>query len=87
MDPPITTLPVSVTMGKIGDHIIVDPNADEWNCMDARITITTNSAGNICAIQKGGKDGFTQEQLTKCGEISIATGAKIRETLKKAGGS
>jgi exosome complex component RRP42 len=87
MDPPITTLPVSVTMGKIGDYIIVDPNADEWNCMDARITITTNTAGNICAIQKGGKDGFTQEQLIKCGEISIATGAKIREILKKASGS
>jgi exosome complex component RRP42 len=87
IDPPITTLPVSVTMGKIGDQIIVDPNADEWNCMDARITITTNSAGNICAIQKGGENGFTQEQLIRCGEISIATGAKIRELLKTAGGS
>lgn len=87
MEPPITTLPVSVTMGKIGDYIIVDPNADEWSCMDARITITTNSDGNICAIQKGGNDGFTQEQLIKCGQISIATGAKIREILKKAGRS
>jgi exosome complex component RRP42 len=55
--------------------------------MDARITITTNSAGNICAIQKGGQDGFTQEQLIKCGEISIAIGAKIREILKKVSGS
>lgn len=87
MEPPITTLPVSVTMGKIGDYIIVDPNADEWSCMDARITITTNSEGNICAIQKGGNDGFTQEQLIKCGQISIATGAKIREILKKVGRS
>ncbi len=87
IDPPITTLPISVTMGRIGDQIIVDPNADEWGCMDARITITTNSAGNICAIQKGGNDGFTQEQLVKCGQISIATGAKIREIMKKVGGS
>ena len=87
IDPPITTLPVSVTIGRIGNQLLVDPNADEWNCMDARITITTNSAGNICAIQKGGNDGFTQEQLVKCGQISIATGAKIRETIKKVGGS
>lgn len=86
-NPPITTIPVSVTMGKIGDSIIVDPNADEWSCMEARITITTNAAGNICAIQKGGSDGFTQEQLAKCGQISIATGAKIRDMLKSAGGS
>jgi exosome complex component RRP42 len=85
IDPPITTIPVSVTMGKIGDSIIVDPNADEWNCMDARITITTNSDGNICAIQKGGCDGFTVEQVVKCSQISISTAAKIREILKQAG--
>lgn len=84
-EPPITTIPVSVTMGKIGDQIIVDPNADEWGCMDARITITTNSDGNICAVQKGGNDGFTVEQLVKCSQISISTAAKIRELLKQAG--
>jgi len=85
--PPITTIPVSVTMGKIGDNIIVDPTADEWACLDSRITITTNDAGNICAIQKGGHDGFTPEQLMQCSKISIATGAKIRDILKKVGRS
>lgn len=85
--PPITTIPVSVTMGKIGDSIIVDPNADEWACMDGRITITTNAQGNICAVQKGGSDGFTPEQLVQCSKISIATGAKIRDILKQAGRS
>lgn len=84
--PPITTLPISVTMGKIADTIIVDPNADEWKCMDGRITITTNSAGNICAVQKGGEDGFTFDQLIKCSELSISTGAKIREILKQVPG-
>ena len=79
---PITTIPVSVTMGKIGNHIIVDPNADEWGSMDARITITTNSDGNICALQKGGVDGFTQQEIAQCGETSIRVGSKIREKLK-----
>lgn len=83
-DAPITTIPVSVTMGRIGEHIIVDPNGDEWACLDARITITTNSDGNICALQKGGHDGFTYEQVTKCGEISASIGAKIRETIKQS---
>src|SRR5579872_4518587 len=64
--PPIKTLPVSVTMARIGDYIIVDPTKDEEACMDARITITTNSAGNICALQKGGEDGFSVDQLFKC---------------------
>ena len=81
---PIVTIPVSVTMGKIGNHIIVDPNADEWASMDARVTITTDSDGNICALQKGGDDGFTLEEIVQCGEISVKIGAKIREQLKKA---
>jgi len=81
---PITTIPVSVTMGKIGNHIIVDPNGDEWASMDARITITSDSDGNICALQKGGTDGFTQDEIVQCGEISIRVGAKIREKLKEA---
>ena len=83
-DPPITTLPVSVTMAKIDDYIIVDPNLDEWSIMDARITITTNSDGNIVALQKGGADGFTHDDLIKCGEISAKVGLKIREIIKES---
>ena len=83
-DPPITTLPVSVTMAKIGDYIIVDPNFDESSIMDARITITTNSDGNVVALQKGGHDGFTQDDLIKCAEISVRVGSKIREILKQS---
>ena len=59
-------------------------NLDEWECLDARITITTNSDGNIVAIQKGGSDGFLFEQLVKCSELSIAVGKKIREIIKQA---
>jgi exosome complex component RRP42 len=81
---PTTTIPVSVTMGKVGNYIIVDPNGDEWASMDARITITTNSDGNICALQKGGSDGFTQDEIVQCGELSVRVGAKIREKLKEA---
>jgi exosome complex component RRP42 len=83
-DPPITTLPVSVTMARIGEYILVDPNMDEWSCLDARITITTNSDGNVVALQKGGQEGFTSDQLIKCAEISVQVGSKIREIIKEA---
>lgn len=85
MDLPTTTIPVSITMAKIGNHIVVDPNGDEWDCMDARITIVTDSDGNIVALQKGGESGFTIDEITKCGELSIKAGAQIRETLKQVG--
>jgi exosome complex component RRP42 len=71
-------------MGRIDDFIIADPNIDEWECLDARITITTNSDGNIVALQKGGFNGFTLDQIVKCSEISISSGSKIREIIKQA---
>jgi len=83
-DLPISTIPVSITMAKIGNYIVVDPNGDEWASMDARITITSDSDGNICALQKGGSNGFTQDEINQCGEISIKVGAIIREKLKEA---
>lgn len=81
---PISTIPVSVTMGRIGKHIIVDPDATEWMCLDARITITTNSDGNICALQKGGSEGFSVEQLVACGDTAITVGAKVRSIIESS---
>lgn len=81
-DVPVTTTPVSVTMAKINGEVIVDPSQDEWSIMDARITITTNSDGNICALQKGGDSGFTYNELIECGELSVSIGKKIRKTIE-----
>jgi len=86
-DVPVTTIPISVTMGKIGNHVIVDPNGEEWDSMDARITITTDSNGNICALQKGGNGGFTYDEVIQCGKTSVKVGAKIREKLKQVTGA
>lgn len=80
---PVSTIPVSITMGRIGDHIIVDPLGDEWDCLDARITITSDSDGNICALQKGGKNGFTVDELVQCGQTAVRLAGRIRDILGK----
>ena len=72
-----------VTIGPPADNeYAVDPNGDEWASMDCRVTIISDSDGNICALQKGGNDGFTPEEINQCGELSVKIGAKIREQLK-----
>jgi len=35
-------------------------------------------------LQKGGSNGFTQDEINQCGEISVKVGAIIREKLKEA---
>ena len=80
-DMPITTIPVSITAARIGDHILVDPAAEEEACMDARITITTNDEG-LCAIQKGFTGSFTADQIKKAVETARIKGQEVREKLR-----
>lgn len=77
-NPPITTLPVSITSVRIDDSIILDPTAEEEACMDSRITITTNSDHNFAAIQKGSTGAFTVEQLKRAAATARIKGEEIR---------
>jgi exosome complex component RRP42 len=82
-DPPITTIPISITAVKIGDTVILDPTSEEEACMDARITITTNSDGHFTALQKGSTGAFTIEQIKKAAETARIKGEDIRTKLKE----
>lgn len=83
-EPPITTIPVSVTTVKIGDYLLLDPNTEEEACMDARLTITTNSKGSIVAMQKGLKGYFTVDEVKSIADNAISKGEEIRAKLKES---
>jgi len=80
---PITTLPVSITAVRIGDSILLDPTAEEEACMDARITITTNSDNNFAAVQKGSTGTFTLEQLKQIAASAKTKGEEVRDKIKE----
>lgn len=82
MPPPITTIPISVTAVKIGDSVLLDPTMEEEACMDARLTITSESDGNIVAAQKGYTGPFTMNQILRSVEIARIKGEEIRSTIK-----
>jgi exosome complex component RRP42 len=82
-NPPITTLPVSITAVRIGESLILDPTAEEEACMDARITITTNSDHNFAAVQKGFTGAFTVEQLKNAAATARIKGEEIRVKLRE----
>ena len=82
MPPPITTIPISVTAVKIGDSVLLDPTMEEEACMDARLTITSESDGNLVAAQKGYTGPFTINQILRSVEIARNKGEEIRSTIK-----
>jgi exosome complex component RRP42 len=83
---PLKTIPVSVTTAKIGDSIIVDPTDEEEAVMDARLTLTSDSNGNMVAGQKGEPGTFSFEQMLNGADISRMKGDEIRKMLKEATG-
>ncbi|MEM3769674.1 MAG: exosome complex protein Rrp42 [Candidatus Bathyarchaeia archaeon] len=78
---PIKKHPVSVTFAKINDRLVVDPWLEEEQIMDARLTITIDDNGNICAVQKGGSGYFTPKQVFEAVQIAGEKSAEIRKKL------
>jgi len=78
---PIKSRPITVTIGKINDKLIVDPWLEEEQIMDARISMAINDDGNICAVQKGSSGYFTQQEITEAMKIAQKKAAELRKKL------
>ncbi len=81
---PVERTPVSVTMARIGEKMVVDPNAEEEASMDMRITITTDDDGNICASQKGEASTISPSQVLEAADMSIRVGKEVRSQILEA---
>lgn len=79
---PLTKMPGAVTIYKIGENFLVDPNLDEQEVYDAKLTVSTTKDGTICALQKGGENPLKIEDVSKMVDIGIEKG---KELLKFVG--
>ena len=80
---PIKNYPIAVTFAKINDKLIVDPWLEEENVMDARLTITFEKEGRICALQKGGSGHFTPKQILEAIKIASEKSEELRKIVVK----
>ena len=85
MDLPLTKKVVTVTLGKIDDVLLVDPDYEEEAVLNAKITMAITGDGLIAGIQKTGQSSVTEEEALKVAEISLGKGneiiAKVLEEL------
>jgi len=81
---PMLNYPIAVTFAKIGDKLVLDTGLDEEQVMDARLTMTLDKDGKICAIQKGGGSGyFTKEEISEAAKIALKKTAELRKIVVK----
>lgn len=78
---PVLKKPITVTIAKVGEKLMVDPCLDEENVIDARISIATTEDGSLCAIQKGGVSGLTLEEIKAAYELARAKAGELRARL------
>ena len=62
-DPPINTIPISITAVRIGDVVILDPSAEEEACMDAKNYRNDKFKWRLYCNTKGITGSFTIEQI------------------------
>ena len=74
--------PLSVTVYKIGDTYLVDPSAEEEIVVDARLTVATTKEGKICAMQKGGVEPLSMEDIDKMIDLSSKKCDELRKYVK-----
>ena len=78
---PLERMPVSCTVLKIGDTYFVDPEKTEEEKADARLTVSCLEDGKICALQKGGDQSLSFEDIEKMVEIAQEKTKELREYL------
>jgi exosome complex component RRP42 len=80
---PLRNYPIAITFAKIGDKLVVDSDLEEEQAMDARLTMTVEKDGKICAIQKGGNGHFTAQQIYEASKIAQQKATEIRKLVLK----
>jgi len=79
---PLRAHPITITIGKIGDKLVIDPGLEEEQVIDARLTMAVNDDANICAIQKGLSGYFTPQQIIEASKLAREKAAELRKKLK-----
>jgi exosome complex component RRP42 len=82
---PLLRKPVSVTVSKIANKLLVDLTHAEESAMDARLPIglfIENGQTYFCSMQKGGSGGFTYEEFERALDIVEAKGKELLELLE-----
>lgn len=79
---PMKRHPITVTLAKIGDKLVLDPWLEEEQVMDARLSMAVDDDDNICAIQKGVSGYFTTKEVLEASKTIVEKAGEMRKKLK-----
>jgi len=75
--------PISVTIAKVGNKLVLDPNHEEELVMDSRITVTLSEENEVCSIQKGGSGTISERDVLESLEIARNRFKEVKEAISE----
>jgi exosome complex component RRP42 len=78
----IEHFPIECTFCRLGDVIVADPSVDEERAAQGRLTVATDEAGNIVAMQKGLIGAFSPEDVKDVVERAFQHGDRLRGVVR-----
>lgn len=84
--PPLAEMPVTVTISKVGEWLVVDPSLEEEEVSDARLSVSVVS-DKVCAIQKGGEGSFEVEEVHRALKMALSKAGELKKYLAQWGGA
>ncbi len=81
---PLKKKVVTVTLGKVSDILIVDPDHEEESVLDTKITIAVSDDGLIAGMQKSGQSSITMDEAIKAVDIALSKGVELIQLISEA---
>jgi len=79
---PVLHVPITVTVGKVGDNFIVDPTLQEEKILDSKLSIAVREDDTICALQKQGTKGLKFEDISQMVRIAREKAKELRKLVQ-----
>jgi exosome complex component RRP42 len=78
---PLLHEPVTVTIGKVAGKFILDPDKEEEEVLEAKLSVAVMEDGKVCAMQKQGTHGLTEEDVNAMIDLAVKKSKELRKFL------
>jgi len=78
---PLKFAPINVTVSKVGENFILDPNYEEEKILDSKLSISVRDDDKICALQKQGRKEIKFEDVEKMIDMAMEKSKELRKLV------
>ena len=79
---PLTKSPIAITVYKVGGQFLVDPTSEEEQSHQARLTVGSDGKQVISALQKGGDQPITIDDVSAMVDIALEKASFLRKAYE-----